>query len=384
MKIVFNNACIRHPLTGIGHLTLNNLRALEKIDQIKIILLEKQKYQDFLNSTPGDKAPAPSFLSLLRKKLSQSYIALRAYTVLKKWRNNQFCKQSGADVYLEPNFLVNTSFNPSVCYVYDLSTIRLPNLQTKNLVRFHHKLLKKSMQKSHAIITISEFSKQEIIDVFNINPEKIFVALCATSQEFKPRSAEETAETLQKLNLHYRNFILVTGTFEPRKNLKNVCLAYSQLPENLRAQFPLVLCGASGWGNIDLNEEVKALIEQGQIRILNYIDDQTLHHLTASARVACYCSIYEGFGLPVLEAMQSHTPIITSNVSSMPEVAGDAGILVNPLDTQEIAKAMEKVLMDDDLFTKLQTQGLERAKLFTIENSAKTIVKACEYALKLP
>jgi glycosyltransferase involved in cell wall biosynthesis len=383
MKIVFNNACIRHPLTGIGHLTLNNLKALEKIDQIEIILLENHSHSHA--HKPSDTPlQRPKKFPKLRKKLIQSYWVLQAYSLLKKFKINKFCKQNGCDVYLEPNYLVNTSFKPSVSYVYDLSTIRLPEFQTKNLVLSHHKRLKQSIHHCDAILTISEFSKQEIIDVFDINPEKIFVALCATSQEFKPRSAEETAETLQKLNLNYRNFILVTGTFEPRKNLKNVCLAYSQLPENLRAQFPLVLCGASGWGNIDLNEEVKALIEQGQIRILNYIDDQTLHHLTASARVACYCSIYEGFGLPVLEAMQSHTPIITSNVSSMPEVAGDAGILVNPLATQEIAKAMEKVLMDDDLFTKLQTQGLERAKLFTIENSAKTIVKACEYALKLP
>lgn len=382
MKIVFNNSCIRQPLTGVGHLTLNNLNALKKMEQIDVILLENQNSLDL--NTPSTDSPTniKQKFPKLKKKLIQYHWVTEAYRLLKKFRITKFCKQNQCDIYFEPNYLVNTYFKPSVSYVYDLSTIRLPQYQAKNRVRSHQKRLKKSINQSAAIITISEFSKQEIIDVFKIDPNKIFVSLCATSKEFKPRSAEETSATLNKYNLGYRNFILVTGTFEPRKNLKNICHAYTKLPQTLREKFPLVLCGASGWGDIDLNDEVKSLIELGQIRILNYIDDQTLHHLTSSARVACYCSIYEGFGLPVLEAMQSNTPIITSNVSSMPEVAGDAGILVNPLEISEIANALENVLTDDALFLSLQAKGLERAKMFTIENSANTIVKACEYALK--
>ena len=263
-----------------------------------------------------------------------------------------------------------------------MSIIRHPETHTSELVNIFKENLKKSIFKSNAIITISEFSKNEILDVFKIDPKRIFVASCGASLAFKPRSQDEVQKTLASQNLHYRQFILVVGTFEPRKNLKNICLAYSLLSDELRHKFPLILCGAKGWGDINLPHHILDSISKNEIRILDYVSDMMLHDLTSSARVSCYISLYEGFGLPVLEAMQSGTPIITSNISSMPEVAGDAGLLVNPLDIQDILSAISSVLTNDSQMQDMIEKGLVQAQKFSWDKCANSIIDACEYASK--
>ena len=290
----------------------------------------------------------------------------------------KFLQKNPGDVYFEPNFVLFRSKLPSVTCIYDLSFIRHPETHPKYRRNIFKRYLQKTINHAKAIVTISEFSKAEMVDIFKIDPHKIHVAYCGACNEFKPRTKEETQKTLSEYHLNYREFILVIGTFEPRKNLIRTCEAYALLPEHLRKAYPLVLCGASGWGNIQLSEKVKHLIEIKQIKILQYVSNQALYELTSSAKLSCYASIYEGFGLPVLEAMQSATPVITSNVSSMPEVAGNAALLVNPFEISEIREAMQKILEDEALCQNITQEGLEQAKKFSWENTAKTILKACQ------
>ncbi len=383
MKIAFNNSAVRYPLTGIGHLTIQNFEALQKIKNIEVVPYQQMNNIQNINSASSKNASFKKhMMNTIISFLSKWSWAQELNRFIKNKKMTKFCKTVQPHVFYEPNFLLSAKFSPSVSTIYDISFIRYPNTHPKARVKILTKNLKKSIENSKAIVTISEFSKQEIIDVFKVESEKIFVAHCSTPKNFKPHTEEETKATLAPLKLTYRKFILVVGTFEPRKNLKNVCLAYGELPESLRKKFPLVLCGARGWGKLDLPKNITQLIENNQIRILNYIGDQTLYHLTASARVSCYCSIYEGFGLPVLEAMQSGTPVITSNISSMPEVAGDAAILVDPMNYKEIRKGIQDVLTQDTLFALLINKGLKQAKQFNSEKSAAMIVKACQFALE--
>ena len=389
MKIAINNTCIFSPLTGIGHFTLQVQMAL--LTKENINLMSYKSIDEFLKKSEKTDTNIASIappnynnspIKQFKKFLAKFRIFQRIYLKKEFYKYGQRCKRFGTDIYLEPNYFIFWSYKPVVPIIYDLSIIRHPETHTNELVKIFRKKLKKSIYKSNAIITISEFSKNEILDVFKINPEKIFVAPCGASTNFKPRTNIEVKETLDSLGLNYRQFILVVGTFEPRKNLKNICLAYSLLPQELRNKYPLVLCGAKGWGDINLPQNIIDLISKNEIRILDYVSDTMLHELTSSARVSCYISIYEGFGLPVLEAMQSGTPIITSNVSSMPEVAGDAGLLVDPLDTQDILTAISSVLTNDSQMHTMIEKGLEQAKKFSWDRCANSIIDACEYASK--
>lgn len=394
MKIAINNICIVPPLTGIGHFTLQLQLALQSLENLELICFksieptsENSKNVKHLTITQKKEK------KVLKRKVVDFLMHFRFFRCLQMVKGiclhkisfYKFflrCEKIGVNVYLEPNYFIHFNYQPVVPIIYDLSMIRFPEMHTKERLKLFKKKLNKAIYQSNAIITISEFSKNEILDIFKINPNKIFVAPCGASSDFKLRNEAEVQKTLDLLNLKYRQFILVIGTFEPRKNLKNICEAYSQLSQELRQHYPLILCGAKGWGNIDLSKNTLELIEKKEIRILDYVSDSTLHELTSSARVSCYISFYEGFGLPVLEAMQSGTPVITSNVSSMPEVAGDAGILVSPTNICEIQTAMENILSDDELMQTMIDKGLHQAQKFSWNKCAKTVLSACEFAEK--
>ncbi len=371
MKIIFNASCIQQPLTGIGHFAYQNLKALQT-------LLKDDLISYHFNEPQPATSSKKSKMSAYKKIAMQLPLAYQINRLIKNYRFSKFSNQHPADVYFEPNFVLFKSKLPSVPCIYDLSFIRHPETHPKYRRNIFKRYLKKTIDKSKAIVTISEFSKAEMVDIFKVDPNKIHVAYCGASEHFKPRNDKDTKDTLQQYGLEYRKFILVIGTFEPRKNLIRTCEAYAELPDNLRKAYPLVLCGASGWGQIKLSDAVKNLIEKQEIKILQYVSNQALYELTSAAKLSCYASIYEGFGLPVLEAMQSATPVITSNVSSMPEVAGHATLLVNPFEVDDIAKAMQKLLEDEMLCQKLTLDGLEQAKKFSWENTAKVIIKACQ------
>lgn len=370
MKIVFNASCIQQPLTGIGHFAYQNLLELQKLLNNEIVAFQfnnPDKPQPTLASKP----------SSLKKFLIKFPMVYSLKRFLTNQKFKKFIAKEACDIYLEPNFISYNTHISSIPVIYDLSFIRHPETHPKFRRKIFKKYLKKTIQSAKAIVTISAFSKAEIMDIFKVPDEKIHVAYCGASHEFKPRSASEVQATLAKYQLNYRQFILGIGTFEPRKNLIRTCEAYANLPASLRQTYPLVLCGASGWGDIQLSDKVKKLIENQEIHVLNYVSNQELYELTASARCACYASIYEGFGLPVLEAMQSATPVITSNVSSMPEVAGDAGILVNPYEISDIQHGLEQLLSNDKLCEELTEKGLVQAQKFSWEKTAKIILQAC-------
>jgi len=370
VKVIFNASCIKQPLTGIGHFAYQNLQELRKLLADDLIA-----YQ--FNEPSGNATTTQGFKSLVMR-LPFSYLLNR---LLKNYRFKKFLPKS-AHVYLEPNFILFKTRLPSVPCIYDLSFIRHPETHPAYRVKIFKKHLQNTINQAKSIVTISEFSKQELIDVFKVSAEKIYVAHCGASQHFKPRSELQTLAILNEYSLTYRKFILVIGTFEPRKNLLRTCLAYAELPDEIRKEYPLIICGATGWGNIELPKQVAALINQ-DIRFLKYVPDTALHELTAAAKLSCYTSIYEGFGLPVLEAMQSGTPVITANISSMPEVAGDAAILVNPYAVNEITSAMQKIISSAALCQELSAKGLVQAQKFNWKNCAQVILNACRSAAEL-
>lgn len=213
------------------------------------------------------------------------------------------------------------------------------------------------------IITISEHSKLDIIRQFNVPPEKVTVTYLAAGSEFKPLPPDNIASVRQKYGLN-QNFILTVGTIEPRKNLARILDSFVSLKSDGFA-YQLVHVGPNGWLQENLVTKIKQLGIQKSVRFLGFLPIQDLVAVYNAATLFVYPSLYEGFGLPVLEAMACGCPVVTSNTSSMPEVAGDAAILVDPSQVGAITKGITDVLNNSYMAADLRERGLLQCQRFS-------------------
>jgi hypothetical protein len=206
---------------------------------------------------------------------------------------------------------------------------------------------------------------------------RISVIPLAVDRRFK-KIEKETAHRHLKKYFMFDQFILSVGTLEPRKNLKNLILAYARLNKDLRESFPLILVGKIGWGMKELHRLIREVDLEEDVHFIDYILNEDLVSFYNGATLFVYPSFYEGFGLPPLEAMSCGTPVIASNVSSIPEVTADAAILIDPKNIGEIADTMKSLLLNGSLRQKLSFKGLERSKAFSWERVAKMTTEVYE------
>jgi len=287
-----------------------------------------------------------------------------------------------AEVYLFPNFvrwpLLFT--RKSAVIVYDLSFIQSTSTSASRLRSYLTKFVPKAVNKAQIVVTISENSKKELVETYGTNPEKIVVATPGVDLDFfYPRTADESKEILAKYGIADKSYILFTGTIEPRKNLTGLLKAYELLDAKISKKFPLVLAGGKGW----LDEEIHQTIVRLRINGLSviqtgYLPYEELPVLYSRASVFVFPSFYEGFGMPPLEAMACGTPAITSNNSSLPEVMGDAGIMVDARDNGALTQAITEVLTDEVKAARMSKLGIQRAKLFSWQKSARIVLDALE------
>ena len=214
------------------------------------------------------------------------------------------------------------------------------------------------------IICFSEFTKQEILERVDLPEEKIMVIYHGLDHDlFRVYTDCKTDLDLPE------KFMFCVGSIEPRKNLLGLLQAFNSLDAAIKKEYHLVLAGFKGWENEEIMDMIK--INQENIHYLGYISDQELAHVYNLATLFVYPSFYEGFGLPVLEAMACGTPVVTSYASSIPEVGGDAVVYCDPHEPKDIKEKILKLLTDHDLQQEKRTKGLNRAKMFTWERSAK-------------
>jgi glycosyltransferase involved in cell wall biosynthesis len=274
---------------------------------------------------------------------------------------------------------------PSVVTIYDLSFALFPEGLKRNKRLYLSLFTPISARRARLVIAISESTKRDIVRLFGITPEKVEVVYLGICENFRPLPEEEVEAFRKKRGLPER-FILFVGTIEPRKNLTRLIEAFSLLSPLSPLPFPfsplpLVIVGAKGW----LYEEVFAKVEElgleREVIFPGYIPWGELPLWYNAATIFVYPSLYEGFGLPPLEAMACGTPVIASNASSLPEVVGDAGILVSPGDVDGLAEAMKLLLSDETLREDLSRRGLRRAKGFSWEKTAEKTVQVYLRAL---
>ncbi len=275
------------------------------------------------------------------------------------------------DVLHSPDFIPPAAARcPTVITVHDLAFLLYPRFLTRDSARYYGQVDVAARGADH-IIAVSESTKRDTVRLLGVPEEKISVIYEAAHPLFRPI---DDPEMLAKVRERYElpdKFVLFVGTVEPRKNIPSLLRAFRLLRDNYRSDASLVLIGNRGWLWEEVDRAIEDLNLAGCIRWLGGIPNEDLVYLYNAARVLVLPSFYEGFGLTLLEAMACGIPVIVSNVSSLPEVVGDAGWLVDPKDTEAWTVAMQRVLTDDDLYREMRSKGLRRARTFSWERAAK-------------
>jgi glycosyltransferase involved in cell wall biosynthesis len=258
---------------------------------------------------------------------------------------------------------------PTVVTIHDLSLYAQAETHERKNVQRGKRRIPVMARRADMIIAPSEATKREIIQYLRIPAERIRVVYEAAREKMKPLLAADCAPVLQKYGIE-PPYLLYTGTIEPRKNLLKLIRAYNELLHATEHRPHLVLCGGRGWLDEEVFELVAQLKLQPQVKFTGYVPDEDLPALYSACELFVYPSLYEGFGLPPLEAMACGAAVVASNTSSLPEVIGEAGRLVDPQDANALAQTISHLLDDPVQLAHYRRAGLHRAHLFSWERAA--------------
>ncbi len=284
-----------------------------------------------------------------------------------------------ADVYIFPAFVRWPLLwnQKSIVIIYDLSFITSQKTQLSWFNWYLNRAVPKSVKKATRVITISKNSEREIIENLGVDPTKISVITPAVDHGvYRPATSPEVAAVKQKYGIKSK-YILFLGTLEPRKNVTGIIEAYRLLRPEIKKQYQLVLAGGKGWLDGTILDLINQLPRE-QVVKTDYVEEADVPALYSGSSVFVYPSLYEGWGMQVLEAMACGVPVVTANNSSLPEVASDAAILVEATDTLAISKAINKVITDPALAAAMRAKGIAHAKKFTWEDSAEKLKAVIE------
>jgi len=365
MRIGVDIRVLERKMTGVGRYILNILKHIPECDNQndyflfsygKLPQYEKEKIKNIptLKFAPQgifQKAISPFWLNFILPRYFEKY---------------------KIDLFFSPNhFLPLKKIRPkSIVVIHDVFHKIDKNFHPLYYRKYADFLLTRAIKNSELIVTVSESSKRDIVRFYNVPEEKIKAVYEAADDIFQARdlSEMEKRKFKEKYNLPEK-FILYVGVLEERKNIEGI-IKISDLIKD-KTEIPILLFGRIGYQGGQYLKEIK---ERKNIQYKGFIENQDLPYMYSLATIFLFPSFYEGFGLPVLEAMQSGIPVLASNTSSLPEVVGGAGLMHDPKDYESFAKDMIKLLEDRNFYDKMKNKGLEQAKKFTWQKTTKKII----------
>lgn len=289
-------------------------------------------------------------------------LLLRRRGTVQRWLDKRAVR---ASLIHGPNYFLPEFADTGVITVHDLSVFRYPETHPADRVLAFEREFLGSLSRAAHVITDTETVRREVIEMFGVRPETVTAVPLGVGSSFEPQPDVALAPILGRWRLRPKNYGLCVSTLEPRKKISELLSAWRNLPTSVRDTYPLVLCGGAGWRNELLLEQVRTGVAEGWLRHLGFVEEALLPPLYAGAALFVYPSIYEGFGLPPLEAMASGVPVMVSQHSCMPEVCGNAARYVDPDDRAGFVAALAQSLADEDWRAESVRFGLARAGDFT-------------------
>jgi glycosyltransferase involved in cell wall biosynthesis len=279
-------------------------------------------------------------------------------------------KKYKADLFLSTDGYLSLRTNvPQVAVMHDLAFIHFKEGINKLEEAYYNYFFPKYAHKAKRLVAVSNYTKQDIVTEFNINPNKIDVVYNAPSKGFVPLNNDLQNEVRGKFSADLPYFCYV-GAMHPRKNVETLLEAFDAFKTSTQSNFKLVIVGRKAWQNEGIDRAYQNMKHQQDVIFTGRVSEADLYNITASAFAMVYIPFFEGFGLPIVEAMACDVPVITSNVTSMPEVTDEAGILVSPIDANEVAQAMINLASDSNLYQQKKLASAKRKHDFSWDESA--------------
>ncbi|TXB65384.1 glycosyltransferase family 4 protein [Vicingus serpentipes] len=356
MKVAVNTRLLlKNKIDGIGLVTYESFK--------RIVLTHPQVTFYFIFDRPphSDYIFADNIEPVILKPQARHpllYIVWYQFS-LKRW-----LKKVKPDIFIGTDGMIPlNSETKTLAIIHDLNFEHHPEQLPKAYRNYYRKYFPLFAKKSTRIAAVSEFTKQDIVKTYQIKPSKIDVVYNGVNKEFKPLNEIEK-ETIKAKYSEANDFFLFIGSLHPRKNLVRLFEAFNQFKQKNNSDLKLLIVGKKMWWPKEIEEHFNQLEYKNDIIFSGRVERKDLYKITASAYALTYVPIFEGFGIPLVEAMKSGVPVITSNVTSMPEVVQDAGILVNPFSVDDIANAMTRIVTDKKLHAKLAQKSLIQGEKF--------------------
>ncbi len=372
-KIAIDCISLLSPKTGIGRYTYENAKRLIEYKEYEWRLY----YGFFSKKLYGKENGITRVKSLMTRRSFLKKAAKKSIVLYTKYLYNQ-----NFDLYWQPNYIPDPVVKSKKCVVsvHDFSFILNPSWHPKERVEFFDKYFFKNIKRADRIITGSNYSKKEVEKFTGFEKDRIEVIYHGVDHKVYKEYPKEILEGFKKKLSLPDKFFLFVGSVEPRKNLSYLIKAYLELPKFIKNEYKLLIIGFEGWENKDIKKMMEK--ERDNIFYMGFLSDIKLAFIYNLASLFIYPSLYEGFGLPPLEAMACKTPVITSSVSSLPEVCKDGALYIDPLDESDLIDKILKFVDDEKLQYDLIEKGYNRSKLFSWDKASKKHLEVFEKELK--